>query len=183
MSHSDGDQTTTAKRKQVNISKFFNKKKILSEPTEPITKIENINIPIPSTSQLSENEQNTDCTIENNILEPSTFIDDIGYYTNSMSINQNTKYRLVKKNYLPESDFIYPFSTHVKKGKEGKRFLNQSHFTKFPWIAYSSIKSGLFCKFCVLFLVNNKGGLRNTVPLKKLVTVPLCINYWEKMEI
>jgi len=34
-----------------------------------------------------------------------------------MSINQNTKYRLVKKNYLPESDFIYPFSTHVKKGK------------------------------------------------------------------
>jgi len=173
MSNSDGDHTTTAKRKQVNISKFFNKKHILSEPTEPINKIENINIPIPSTSQPSENEQNTDCTIENNILEPSTFIDDIGYYTNSMSINQNTKYRLVKKNYLPESDFIYPFSTHVKKGKEGKRFLNRSHFTKFPWLAYSSIKSGLFCKFCVLFLVNNKGGLRNTEPLKKLVTVPL----------
>ncbi|KAF0750111.1 52 kDa repressor of the inhibitor of the protein kinase-like isoform X1 [Aphis craccivora] len=111
--------------------------------------------------------------IENNILEPSTFIDDIGYYTNSMSINQNTNYRSVKKNYLPESDFIYQFSTHVKKGKEGKRFLNQSHFTKFPWLAYSSIKSGLFCRFCVLFLVNNKVGLRSTEPLNKLVTVPL----------
>jgi len=172
MSNSDGDNTkttTTAKRKQVNVSTFFNKKHILSEP---INKIENINIPI-STSQLSENEQNTDCTIENNNFEPSTFIDDIGYYTNSMSISQNTKYRLVKKNYLPESDFIYPFSTHFKKGKKGKRFLNQSHFTKFPWLAYSSIKSGLFCKFCVLFLVNNKGRLRNTEPLKKLVTVPL----------
>ena len=87
MSNSDGDHTkttTTAKRKQVNISTFFNKKHILSEP---INKKENINIPIPSTSQLSENEQNTDCTIENNILEHSTFIDDIGYYTNSMSIN------------------------------------------------------------------------------------------------
>jgi len=173
MSNLDGDRiktTTTVKRKQVNISTFFNKKHILSEP---INKIENINIPIPSTSQLSENKQNTDCTIENNILEPSTFIDDIEYYTNSMSINQNTKYRLDKKNYLPESDFIYRFSTHVKKGKEGKRFLNQSHFTKFPWLAYSSIKSGLFCKFCVLFLVNNKGGLRSTEPLKKIVTVPL----------
>jgi len=77
MSNSDGDHTkttTTVKRKQVNISTFFNKKHILSEL---INKIENINIPFPSTSQLSENDQNTDCTIVNNILERSIFIDNI----------------------------------------------------------------------------------------------------------
>lgn len=61
----------------------------------------------------------------------------------------------------------------LKKDKEGKPFLNQSHFTKLLWLAYSSIKSGLFCTFCVVFLVNNKGWLRNTAPLKKLVIVPL----------
>lgn len=36
--------------------------------------------------------------IDNSIIELLTFIDDIEYYINS--INQNTKYRLVEKNYL-----------------------------------------------------------------------------------
>ncbi|XP_065660162.1 52 kDa repressor of the inhibitor of the protein kinase-like isoform X2 [Hydra vulgaris] len=166
----NGKNPANAKRKQVNISTYFNKKHILSEQ---VNKTENLTIPIPCTSQLSENDKNTACSIEKDILEPLTFIEDIGYYINSKSLNQNTRYRLVKKNWLPGSDFIFPFSTHVKKDKEVKRYLNQSHLMKFPWLVYSSLKSGLFCKFCVLFLVNNTGGLRNTEPLKKLVTVPL----------
>ena len=55
MSNSDGDsKKATAKRKQVNISTYFNKKQILSEQ---VNKAENINIPILSTSQLFENEK------------------------------------------------------------------------------------------------------------------------------
>ena len=55
MSNSDGDsKKATAKRKQVDISIYFNKKQILSEQ---VNKAENINIPILSTSQLFENEK------------------------------------------------------------------------------------------------------------------------------
>lgn len=56
-------------------------------------------------------------------------------------------------------DFQYPFSIHTKKGKSEKRFLRKNHFEKFSYIEFSKIKSGLFCKVCVLFSTSIKGSL------------------------
>lgn len=60
-----------------------------------------------------------------------------------------------------------------KKRKEEKRYLRKNHFEKYCWLEYSSVKSGLFCKFCVLFLMSEKAGRRGTEQIKRLVTEPL----------
>jgi len=72
---------------------------------------------------------------------------------------------------IPKDDFVYPFSTHIKKNKEERRFLNRSHFEKYRWLVYSFEKNGVFCKYCVLF--SNKGGKDRATQLNKLVKEPL----------
>jgi hypothetical protein len=51
--------------------------------------------------------------------------------------------------------------------------VRKNNFEKYCWLEYSTAKSGLFCKFCVLFLASEKGGRRNTEQLKKLITEQL----------
>lgn len=72
---------------------------------------------------------------------------------------------------LPKNDFVLPFSVHMKKGKEEKRYLNKSYFEKYKWLTFSKTMSGLYCKFCVLF--GDKGGRYKTVTLSKFVSKPL----------
>ncbi|XP_016664821.2 52 kDa repressor of the inhibitor of the protein kinase-like [Acyrthosiphon pisum] len=101
-----------------------------------------------------------------NKLDIGNFIDK----NNEMS--DFTKYSILKRcNVL--KDFTYPFSLHFKQGKQEKRFLRPNHFEKYAWLEYSHVKSGLFCKYCVIFLVSKKCGRRNTEQLKNLVTEPL----------
>lgn len=113
-----------------------------------------INLP-PTTSNLNE------------------FTSDIGYFLkNELSkIPDNIKVKLLELPNIPKDDFIYPFSTHIKKNKEEKRFLNRSHFEKYKWLVYSYEKNGVFCKYCVLF--SNKGGKDRATQLNKLVKEPL----------
>jgi len=72
---------------------------------------------------------------------------------------------------LPGKDFVYPFSLHKKKNKEGKRYLNRSYFEKYNWLMYFNKKRGLFCKYCVLFA--DKGGKCNSTVLQEFVATPL----------
>lgn len=72
---------------------------------------------------------------------------------------------------LPGKDFVYPFSLHIKKNKEEKRYLNRSYFEKYCWLMYSNKKKGVFCKYCVLFA--DKGGKCNSTTLQKFVVTPL----------
>ena len=44
------------------------------------------------------------------------------------------------KPWRPPRGYILPFSTHRKKGKDEKRYLNQTHLDKFPWLVYSEAK-------------------------------------------
>ncbi|KAK2727482.1 hypothetical protein QYM36_008094 [Artemia franciscana] len=46
-----------------------------------------------------------------------------------------------------------PYSVHLKRGKDEKRHLNDSHLQSFHWLVYSAAQRGLFCKYCSLFLV------------------------------
>ena len=62
----------------------------------------------------------------------------------------------------------------IKKGREEKRYLKQYHLDQYPWVVFSRIKQGLFCKYCPLFVTGAVGGIQKTVPLQQLVTRPLC---------
>lgn len=97
---------------------------------------------------------------------------DIGNFINETA-DDFTKSLIVKRSNIPASNFIFPFSTHIKKGKAEKRYLRVNHFEKYSWLEYSNIKHGLFCKTCVLFLTSSLGGMHKTQPLKTLVTEPL----------
>jgi len=99
---------------------------------------------------------------------------DIGnFITQANAINDYSKSVILQRSNVPSNDFQYPFSIHTKKGKSEKRFLRKNHFEKFPYIEFSKIKSGLFCKVCVLFSTSNKGGMHKTEQLKSLVTEPV----------
>jgi len=80
---------------------------------------------------------------------------------------------VIQNSSVPTSNFEYPFSVHLKKGKEGKHILRENHFKSYPWLAYSTSKEGLFCKICVLFKECNQGGKHKTENLKTLVNTPL----------
>jgi hypothetical protein len=54
-----------------------------------------------------------------------------------------------------------------------KKVKRKNHFEKFPYIEFSKIKSGLFCKVCVLFSTSIKGGMHKTEQLKRLVIEPV----------
>ncbi|XP_025415028.1 zinc finger MYM-type protein 1-like isoform X2 [Sipha flava] len=114
----------------------------------------------------SKSSNNIDQTLE--LFE---FSDDIGQFLRPANPSDHIKFKILEKLNIPENNFVYPFSIHIKKGREEKRFLKRSHFEKFKWLVYSKSKSGLFCKFCVFF--SNKGGKDNNVELKKLVNEPL----------
>lgn len=106
----------------------------------------------------------------------NVFTTDIGYFVKSslsnLNITDNNKVQLLQLSNIPNDNFIYPFSTHSKKNKEEKRFLNKSHFEKYKWLVYSDLKNGVFCKFCVLFS-NYSGEKDRATPLNKLVREPL----------
>ncbi|XP_075063917.1 52 kDa repressor of the inhibitor of the protein kinase-like [Mixophyes fleayi] len=101
---------------------------------------------------------------------------DIGNYIESIStIDDHLKCELLERPWKPSLGFKLPFSTHNKKGKQEKRFLNQSHLDSFPWLIYSDAKKGVFCKYCALFFTATMGGSHKHVTLQKLVKKPLTV--------
>ena len=108
----------------------------------------------------------------NNIASPSFELDVAHFIKDSNVIcSDHDRAKLITMDNLPENDFILPFSVHIKKGKEEKRYLNKSYFEKYKWLTFSKTMSGLYCKFCVLF--GHKGGRYKTITLSKFVSKPL----------
>lgn len=84
---------------------------------------------------------------------------DIGHFANGSKIAEvYLKSLIILKSNIPEPNFTFPFSNHNKKGKTEKRFLRKNHFEKYPWLEYSNIENGLFCKYLVLFLTSKAPG-------------------------
>lgn len=108
---------------------------------------------------------------ESNTNLPSSL--NIGYFVNSCkTADDYIKYLIIKSN-LPESNFCWPYSNHIKKGRVEKRYLRKNHLEKYSWLEYLIVINGLFCKFCVLFLTSSQGGMYGTQLFKTLVTEPL----------
>ena len=99
---------------------------------------------------------------------------DIGYFAGRIDeIDDFTRYSILENHWKPPKGFSFPFSIHNKQGGQEKRYVNQSHLDKYPWLVFSRSTSGLFCKFCPLFVPGNAGGLNRSIPLQQLVTRPL----------
>lgn len=97
---------------------------------------------------------------------------DIGNYIGIPSIDDMLKEELLQNCWSPPSDYKMPFSTHTKQGREEKRFFSHKYLVQFPWLAFSHEKSGLFCKYCVLF-PQQEVGSRQQNRVNRFVSVPL----------
>lgn len=150
------DTTTTTTTKTATVIS-------ISKDTEPLKM---------STSLLSEATLSTSDSSQS-VSNCHDFSTDIGNYLQGSNLcpSDFIKVRLLEMNNIPSNEFVYPFSVHLKKGKEEKRYLKKSHFENYPWLVYSPYKGGLFCKYCVLFAV--KGGKDKNVTLNKFVNSPL----------
>ena len=89
---------------------------------------------------------------------------DIGAWVGK-SMNDKDRYDLLMKTWRPGQSYQLPHA--YRSGK--KRYLSQKHLDDFPWLAFSHVKSGLFCKVCIAFS-QKEGGKQE---LGYLVTKPL----------
>jgi hypothetical protein len=74
----------------------------------------------------SESSSNKDQT-----LELFKFSDDIGNFLRLANPSDHIKFKILEKLNIPKNNFVCPFSIHIKKSREEKRFLKRSHYEKF----------------------------------------------------
>ena len=99
---------------------------------------------------------------------------DIGSFINSSSaLDDYTKRQLLENPWMPPRTYDFPFSEHKKKGRNEKRYVGHSHFEQYPWLVYSHVMKGLFCRYCPFFVPGQLGGKEKATPLQNLVTKPL----------
>lgn len=89
---------------------------------------------------------------------------------NKLNMSDFEKYYFLKRTWCPPENYKLPYSEHHKKNMCVKRFLNLKHINMFEWIAYSDLKKGLFCKYCVLFAKSNSRVSKN---LRNFVQEPV----------
>lgn len=99
---------------------------------------------------------------------------DIGCFIAEINkIDVFTKYQLLTNHWVPDRNYSFPFSLHIKRGREEKRRVNHGHLNNYEWLVFSKEKGGLFCKYCAIFLTNQLVGGQKNMVIRKLVSEPL----------
>ncbi|XP_037876693.2 52 kDa repressor of the inhibitor of the protein kinase [Bombyx mori] len=190
-----GDGTSGLKRSLKKIDSFFPKKprlEIAHSKNSPTTTIEENNCIADASAStatlltLTIGEEKTCFPVTNDIqptictstsdshhiktsLSQPKFASDIACY-----IDDSTKAMLLEKHWQPpNSNYTFPHCVVNKKGKQTKKYAQKSHLDKFHWLVLSHKDQGLYCKYCVLFVVALGGGIQTKTPLRRLVKEPL----------
>ena len=132
-------------------------------------------VPISENDQISTEPGPATATIATTFscqIPNVVFINDIGNFVGT-NIDNLTKKNLLTSPWKPSADYNMPYSVHMKKNKQEKRYLNHSHLEQYEWLVYSDSKKGLFCKYCSLFSYHLTVGSHKQVALQKLVKQPL----------
>lgn len=74
---------------------------------------------------------------------------------------------------MPSKDYLFPYSEHIKGGKQIHRYVGYQHLNSFNWLVFSPSKLGLFYEYCPIFNNLYKCGFQKNVNLLKFVTQPL----------
>ncbi|KAF0702443.1 52 kDa repressor of the inhibitor of the protein kinase-like, partial [Aphis craccivora] len=95
---------------------------------------------------------------------------DIGLYINcSKPLTNTEKISILHNLWVPDVNYKFPAQDNGKF----KRTFQLKWLNTFNWLAYSKLKEGAFCMYCVLFLHQTNVGKGSHVELGKLVTKPL----------
>lgn len=142
----------------------------------------NDDIPGPSSSITStENKRNknneaVDSSLPSTSLSQHTY--DIGSYVytrpNAEIIDDVKKESVFRNTWVPPLTYIFP----VQQSQSFTRHFQHKWLNDYPWLAYSDIHKGLFCKTCVLFLTNLETGKGSHQQVNQFVRSPF--TNWKK---
>jgi len=121
-----------------------------------------------SNSKLTSDDVQTSDTETVSVVDHSIF--DINIYVGK-KLNDAEKIKYLENIWIPGKTFSFPSTEH---GKKLLKF-QYSWLEKWNWLAYSKVKDGAYCKYCVLFS-QSKGGKGNQ-PLGQLCTE--AFNKWK----
>ncbi|KAL4084918.1 hypothetical protein QTP88_027785 [Uroleucon formosanum] len=148
-------------QKQLSISAFTQiKRNKTDNPTSENVSIDQSNL----SEQPSISKNDTDN--HNIVLTPNSnnsMSDDSDKTLTAGEIDDLKKEELLKTPWVPHSTYIFPVKT-----KRNLRF-QLSWIKRFPWLSYSQIFEGAFCRPCVLF-AREKGGKGGHQQLGALVS-------------
>lgn len=155
------------KSQQALISDFFKKRLVVVETTEkqvlsdsqslngvseaPESKCENnSNIEINDLHGTQEKSDNS-CKIQETVATKKIcHPNDIGLFLNKETvIPDNEKVELLQTLWQPPASYKFPI---LEKFKERRLKFQHSWFIEFPWLAYSELEEGAFCKYCFFSL-------------------------------
>ncbi|CAI6375531.1 unnamed protein product [Macrosiphum euphorbiae] len=159
-------------KRHLNITAFTQTKRNKTDnPTSENVLINQANLSeLPSTSKHYTDNHNLSLTTNsNNSMSNNSgktltaAVNDIGNYVHNLEIDDLKKEELLKTPWVPHSTYIFPVKT-----TRNLRF-QLSWIKRFPWLSYSQIFEGAFCRPCVLF-AREKGGKGGHQQLGALVS-------------
>jgi len=146
-----------AEKKQSKIQSFFSKPSSvmnsLSNSLNPTSiVISSSDTPI---TQLTSSTTNINCT------STSYNIFDIAHYTNKL-LTQSEIEEILTKIWVPNINYNFPIKILMvgKQKKVLKLKFQYKWLINFPWLAYSEVNNGAYCKYCVAF-TKNEAGVNN----------------------
>lgn len=83
---------------------------------------------------------------------------DIANFVVKHTLQTSEIFNCLKFTWTPEPKYDFPVRT---EGKHNRKF-QYKYLEIFPWLAYSQIKKGAYCKWCVVFAFSG-GGSGNQV--------------------
>lgn len=137
----------------------------------------------PSSNTNTEKENKNNEAVDSSLPSTSTSLSqqtyDIGSYVcagpNTKIIIDDVKKESVFRNtWVPPVTYIFP----VQQSQSFTRHFQRKWLNDYPWLAYSDIHKGLFCKTCVLFLTNIESGKGSHQQVNQFVRSPF--TNWKK---
>jgi len=81
---------------------------------------------------------------------------DISLFCNKI-LSQNEIYDTLNTVWTPEINYKFPITSSGKNQKVRNLKFQYAWLLRFPWLSYSGIQDGAFCKFCVAFSKSHDG--------------------------
>ncbi|XP_025425350.1 uncharacterized protein LOC112694172 [Sipha flava] len=138
-------------KKKLNIQSFFKPQKVdnIQNNTDSVVSASDTDIPTSSTSHINRH--------------------DIFNYVKRV-LTQNEIHDILNAIWIPDVNYNFPVKVFFVGKDKTARYLKFQYkwFARFPWLVYSEIDNGAYCKFCVAFSTNYAGI--NDQKLELLVT-------------
>jgi len=151
-----------AEKKQSKIQSFFSKPPSIMNSLNPTqTVISSSSSSLTVSASNTPITQFTSSTTDINRTSSNYNIFDIAHYTNKL-LTQSEIEEVLSKIWVPDINYNFPIKISVvgKQQKVLKLKFQYKWLINFPWLAYSKVNNGAYCKYCVAF-TKNEAGVNN----------------------